>query len=781
MRIKHCLLVAGVAFAAAYTFTASAAIFTYTSASGSTNWSAGTNWAPSAPVSSSTNSLVFYGIQAAGAAVVSNNDSGTFVLNGMTFSGTGPGSGIAPTYTISGNPLDFVASGTATLAVQPTAAATASKPALSITSNILIDAATLKVDGNNSNSNFFTLTGTISGTGMLAIRNGNGTGGTYYTTAQAGASGGLNTSNSYSGGFWFQQGLLNTGASPISDVVGMTGLNSMFGSAGSVILGSGTSFGSIRFNSPATSGSTDRTTIVGGTAGATITIAPTATVTFGMGAITSGTGGERSMTLATSGASTANFDVGGLVSNGTDGSVLSIKFNGSGNGTLYLRGAANSFGGGVSINGNTAGKNYVVSVAKIGNSGASSPLGTSGTISIGGAVAGTNMLTWTGTAAETTDKVVNLASTASANVAAINNTGLGLLKFTSDVLSSGASAKNFNFYGTGTTEFAGRIVDNSVANTTGVRKGDAGVLILSGSNTFTGLTDINNGTLQFANNSLNNTSGIRWSSSTGVLQWGTGNTQDISPKIQMTAGNWSIVDTNGNNVTFATSLGGTTTASFNKRGLGTLTLSASNSWTGSTVVDAGGLVLNGSLAVGSNLSVAAAAWLAGSGTVPGAVTVSGTLSPGNSPGVITLGSLVLTSTSVTAIEVASAGTRGTNYDGVSILNASELTYGGTMSLAFGGSAIAPNTTLDIFSFTGTPSGGFDTLVSTGFYAGTWTNNGNGTFTLVKDSDTLTFSQSTGDVIVVPEPAVTLVGMAGLVAALALRRRRRTRAGTSDAP
>ena len=190
---------------------------------------------------------------------------------------------------------------------------------------------------------------------------------------------------------------------------------------------------------------------------------------------------------------------------------------------------------------------------------------------------------------------------------------------------------------------------------------------------------------------------------------------------------------------------------------------------------------SGSLAVGSNLSVAAAAWLAGSGTVPGTVTVSGTLSPGNSPGVITLGSLVQTSTSVTAIEVASAGTRGTNYDGVSILNASGLTYGGTMSFAFGGSAIAPNTTLDIFSFTGTPSGGFATLVSTGFYAGTWTNNNNGTFTLIKDSDTLTFSENTGDVIVVPEPAVTLVGMAGLVGALAVRRRRLTRAGTSDAP
>ena len=227
------------------------------------------------------------------------------------------------------------------------------------------------------------------------------------------------------------------------------------------------------------------------------------------------------------------------------------------------------------------------------------------------------------------------------------------------------------------------------------------------------------------------------------------------------------------------SSGGAT--SVTKSGIGTWTLSGVSTYTGATTVNAGGLVLNGSLAVGSNLSVAAAAWLAGTGTVPGTVTTSGTLSPGSGgSGVISLGSLVLTSTSVTAIDVASAGTRGTNYDGVSILNASGLTYGGTMSFAFGASVIAPNTTLDIFSFTGTPSGGFATLVSTGFYAGTWTNNNNGTFTLIKDSDTLTFSESTGDVIVVPEPAVTLVGMAGLVGALAVRRRRLTRAGTSDA-
>jgi hypothetical protein len=163
----------------------------------------------------------------------------------------------------------------------------------------------------------------------------------------------------------------------------------------------------------------------------------------------------------------------------------------------------------------------------------------------------------------------------------------------------------------------------------------------------------------------------------------------------------------------------------------------------------------------------------GTGTINGPVTVSGTLAPGSSPGVITLGSLVLTPTSSTVIEIASAGTRGTAYDGVSILDAGGLTYGGTMTLAFGGSAIADNTTFDIFTFTGSSAGSLAAVESSGFYAGTWTPLGSGTYQLVKDAQTITFSQSSGDVIVVPEPtAIALAGLALGAGSLTLLRRRR---------
>jgi hypothetical protein len=140
--------------------------------------------------------------------------------------------------------------------------------------------------------------------------------------------------------------------------------------------------------------------------------------------------------------------------------------------------------------------------------------------------------------------------------------------------------------------------------------------------------------------------------------------------------------------------------------------------------------------------------------------------------VITVGSLTLTSTSTTLIEVT-GNARGTDYDGIDIATASGLTYGGILSLQFGGSAL-PEGTYDIFNFAGTSSGSFASLDSTGFYAGTWTDNSNGSFTLVKDAQTLTFSHSTGDIIVVPEPSTLALAAAGVTVAGIVARRRKAR-------
>src|SRR5262249_52771455 len=60
-------------------------------------------------------------------------------------------------------------------------------------------------------------------------------------------------------------------------------------------------------------------------------------------------------------------------------------------------------------------------------------------------------------------------------------------------------------------------------------------------------------------------------------------------------------------------------------------------------------------------------------------TLAGTLAPGNSPGALTInGDLVLTSTSVTSIEINSTGTPGVDYDVINVTGTASL--GGTLAV-----------------------------------------------------------------------------------------------------
>ncbi|MBU6309433.1 MAG: PEP-CTERM sorting domain-containing protein, partial [Planctomycetes bacterium] len=140
---------------------------------------------------------------------------------------------------------------------------------------------------------------------------------------------------------------------------------------------------------------------------------------------------------------------------------------------------------------------------------------------------------------------------------------------------------------------------------------------------------------------------------------------------------------------------------------------------------------------------------------------------------ITLGSLTLNASSTTLIEVTSAGTRGIDYDAIDVTGAGGLTYGGTMSLAFGGSALPDNTVLTVFGFTGTPSSSFAGISSTGYYAGTWSSLGGGDWQIASGSQTATFSQSAGTITIVPEPTSCVALVAGIGLGILVLRRRQT--------
>ncbi|MFA4945828.1 MAG: autotransporter-associated beta strand repeat-containing protein, partial [Lentisphaeria bacterium] len=238
--------------------------------------------------------------------------------------------------------------------------------------------------------------------------------------------------------------------------------------------------------------------------------------------------------------------------------------------------------------------------------------------------------------------------------------------------------------------------------------------------------------------------------------------------------NFTLGGTNTGSNTFAPVIGdnGASALSFIKSGAGTWTLSGANSYTGATDVNAGKLLVNGNQSTATGVvTVKNTATLGGSGTLGGAVTVQagGKLAPGTSPGQLTVGSLTLTSTgagSTTQMEIGGA-TLGTGYDNVTVTTAAGLTYGGLLDIvSYGGYDVAAQPgDYTLFSFTGGYAGEFGTVTVDGFSltgaSGVWSGTNGGM--------TYTFTDSTGVLQVVPEPAalaLLLIGGVGL-----LRRRR----------
>jgi len=401
--------------------------------------------------------------------------------------------------------------------------------------------------------------------------------------------------------------------------------------------------------------------------------------------------------------------------------------------------------------------------------------------------------------------------------------------------------------------FSGQI-GAAVSSAMAVNKVGTGMLTLSGSNPYTGKTTISGGTLQFAKQvSLYNNSTASWTAANiavangGTLALNVGGTAGAGAG-EFTAANVTTLFTNlggangtsttgfaaGSNIGFNTTnaAGGAFTVAnaiadstgtgggaigLTKLGTGTLVLSNANTYTGATTINGGKLALSGSGLIansstitinsGTSLDVTAVTnstftvgttqSLGGSGSLIATgktVVANGTLSPGNSPGTLTVdgGTFQLGAGGDLNWQIYNAsGAAGTGYDTVSLINNATL----DLSLLSEGSpyninlwslsGIGPDVNGNAINFNDANNYSW-TLFSTGsaisgFNASLFDINlaaSNGT-TGFSNPYTGSFSLGLGDggtdlvlnytAVVIPEPRAALLGGLGIL--ILLRRRR----------
>ncbi len=358
-------------------------------------------------------------------------------------------------------------------------------------------------------------------------------------------------------------------------------------------------------------------------------------------------------------------------------STLYVGRSGTGNEMDILAGGrVESFnariGGGASSNGTTDNNKVLVDGAgSLWNVGGTLRVGSNGTNSnltiSGGGVVNVTGNTFLGYDATSTGNTALVTGTGSLwNVAALNigrlganNTvtvadggalsatsiTLGLLAGSSGTLQigNGAGAGTVTSAGVTTGAGTGTVVFNHtdaaytfaplIAGTTSVQHNGSGTTSLTAANTYTGTTTISAGTLSVG--LLDNggaASGIGQSTNAaanlvfdgGALQY-TGATATSDRAFTINSGKTATFDITqaATNLTLEGATGAATDGALVKIGLGTLTLAGTNTYTGTTSVNAGRLNINGSTSAGSQVNVATAGTLGGSGTVNGNATLTG--------------------------------------------------------------------------------------------------------------------------------------------------------------
>jgi autotransporter-associated beta strand protein len=415
--------------------------------------------------------------------------------------------------------------------------------------------------------------------------------------------------------------------------------------AGTVSLGAAETIGGLTFGAAGYTISGSSTLTLSGPT-------PTVTIPGGTTTISSIIAGATNLTLAGSGTLNLNgantYTGGTIVSTGTTLQVNNPKGAGAGtiaistNGVFTLNSiTANSVAAALPnafTGGTNATINVIVSTANTYTSG--SLAGFTGTINVSSSVSTVDALvlqaagpysmaapgTWNILPGAQLDCA--LANAMAANIIINgpgNASGYGALRLNSDNITgnillagTGTNVNNNQIGNTANGNFvlSGVISDaggQQGLNRVGYPGAPTGIAILQGENTYAGPTTLTSNITRLGSAEIPGTSGPLGNPAvpansiifpaSGTLQYSPSNQFDYSSRFSSASNQHYIIDVNGQSVTFASGLsssGGTLTVSSSTAG-GSLTLTGTNTYSGSTTLSSGALDISGSIA--GNLTV----------------------------------------------------------------------------------------------------------------------------------------------------------------------------------